>query len=87
MENEFKAKVEPYIIMLEHPITGEPIGIRAASADNELVSFKETVTAFNELIERNPSLGNMVLIGFLPESTFLHCTQETLKEVTPNVVC
>lgn len=87
MENEFKAKVEPYIIMLEHPITGKRIGIRAESVDNELVSFKETVTSFNELIERDPSLGNMVLIGVLPESIFLHCTQETLKEVTPNVVC
>ena len=30
MENEFKAKVEPYIIMLEHPITGERMGICAA---------------------------------------------------------
>ena len=87
MENEFKAKVEPYIIMLEHPITGERMGIRVVSVDNELVSFKETVTAFNELIERDPSLGNMVLMGFLPESIFLHYTQETLKEVTPNVVC
>ena len=87
MDNTLKAEVEPYIIMLEHPITGERMGIRAASADNELVSFKATVTAFNELIERDPSLGNMVLIGFLPESILMNCMQETLKEVTPNVVC
>ena len=85
MENEFKAKGQPYIIMLEHPITGERMGIRAVSADNELVSFKETVTSFNELIERDPSLGNMVLMGFLPESILMNCMQE--KEVTPNVVC
>ena len=41
MDNTLKAEVEPYIIMLEHPITGERMGIRAASADNELVSLKK----------------------------------------------
>ena len=85
MGNTLKAEVEPYVIMLEDPTTGNRVAIRVVPTTTELTPFKSTASAFNELIEHEPSLGNMVLICFLPESILMNYMYE--KEVTPNVVC
>ena len=88
MDNTFKAKVAPYVIMLVDPITGNHVGIRVVPTTTELIPFKSTASAFNELIKQDPSLGDMVLVGFVPEVFLIDASStELAEEVIPNVVC
>lgn len=88
MDNTLKAIVEPYVIILEDPTTGNRVGIPVVPTTTELTPFKSTALAFNELIEQDPSLGDMVLIGFIPEVLLINASSTKLsEEVIPNVVC
>ena len=88
MDNTLKAEVEPYVIMLEDPTTGNRVAIRVVPTTTELTPFKSTASAFNELIEQDPTLGDMVLVGFVPAVFLIAASSTELsEEVIPNVVC